>query len=552
MHPAVYKDCQLNSRDLDGTHTPSIGPSVSDLVAENTASTAERDSSRSQFQGWVNSDVEGPSQRTLLNDQADIESWFSEAGVPRESSGGEERCWNGHPAEYSRGVANAPVADLAPILLLPAVCHERRTEDPTWEEPSTQVARRVPPTYSGCDTGDIPPENDFMQSVGREKEVMSDSGESGTDVPSDSELPPRAPPSGPPRTGLLSSILQPEQHHQFPRPVRPAMFHALQPTRVVGGVPLPQWEAQFQCHARDARGVQKIRHPAEEEEDEWLNRQRLTGAVAKLVKYHEGECPGEDILKMRSSTKGRIIVRHLLSDGPAAQAGVVPGDQLACIDGVRDFALAKAEVMLRDLRGPATLIFLGFVGKLQAEVRVKQPDRPRCGMSPDVAICDHTPHEAELYVQQCDTVVFTREPPQSVMIASEMDSEQVMYEIRRNDARALLHGALLVEQPHDQPESDQPPQRALLGQSIDFRSDVPRCIVPPPANADSSRDHGLGTGTVMAEYYTMRGVHDHAYVQLAHRGVRPVVRHRWSEAPLADMAVNSFGDSKRAEINLSI
>merc|ERR1712032_264341 len=61
------------------------------------------------------------------------------------------------------------------------------------------------------------------------------------------------------------------------------------------------------------------------------------------------------------------------------------------------------------LRAPSTLVFMGFAGKLQAEVRVRQPDEPPCGLPAymDVAATALKHGRAKnAQIELCDAVVF--------------------------------------------------------------------------------------------------------------------------------------------------
>merc|ERR1712166_947126 len=45
-----------------------------------------------------------------------------------------------------------------------------------------------------------------------------------------------------------------------------------------------------------------------DEEAEWLKRQRISGVIGRMVQYGERDSPVEDILGLRCSRHGRIIV----------------------------------------------------------------------------------------------------------------------------------------------------------------------------------------------------------------------------------------------------
>lgn len=115
------------------------------------------------------------------------------------------------------------------------------------------------------------------------------------------------------------------------------------------------------------------------EDDEWESRKTLTGTVARLVSYEASESPNEDVL-LRGGGGTPVVVSMVRHGGPAARASVKAGDRLVSIDGRKDFleeGWAADTIRLR-LRSPTTMVFVGFVGSIQAEVRVygitSQPD----------------------------------------------------------------------------------------------------------------------------------------------------------------------------------
>lgn len=210
------------------------------------------------------------------------------------------------------------------------------------------------------------------------------------------------------------------------------------------------------------------------EEDEWLARQRLTGAIGRLVRYNEGDMtPKDDILGLRCTRRGRIMVTAVHENGIAMRAGVAAGDELVSIDGRKEFVGHPAHVVHASLRAPVTLVFLGFVGKLQAEVRVKRPPEPKCGLAPGTDIVvdgvekSRSPGQAGS-VKLWDPVVFQQGDSASLLITAGANSDQaepsddplqattssnsdaeatvttktIMYELQREDARHMVVSAL--------------------------------------------------------------------------------------------------------------
>jgi len=142
----------------------------------------------------------------------------------------------------------------------------------------------------------------------------------------------------------------------------------------------------------------------EPEDDEWDLRQQQTGAAGRLVIYEEGDRPQQDLmLRGGGSGNRKIMVVAVTECGKAAMAGVKAGDVLSSIDGKKDFLGLPADGVLASLRAPVMLVFLGFVGKLQAEVRLNYKQK-LCGLSSRHQV---TLGRAEECMELVDEVVFT-------------------------------------------------------------------------------------------------------------------------------------------------
>lgn len=257
------------------------------------------------------------------------------------------------------------------------------------------------------------------------------------EVPSDKEALPRAPPLAP----SAAPLMRPLSPEFSPRELQP---------RMTGYCANPG------ANPSDGHN----------EEEEWFARQRLTGAIGRLVRYSEAEiAPKDDILGLRCTRRGRIMVTAVRENGIAAKAGVVAGDELVSIDGRKEFVGHPAHVVHASLRAPVTLVFLGFVGKLQAEVRVKRPPEPKCGLAPGTDVVVHTMDKQPPSMKLCDAVVFQQgdspsllitagtsdcqEPPSPVpqehaaaFSSEEPSAKTIMYELQREDARNLIVNAL--------------------------------------------------------------------------------------------------------------
>lgn len=197
--------------------------------------------------------------------------------------------------------------------------------------------------------------------------------------------------------------------------------------------------------------------PTNLEEEEWILRQQLTGVVSRLVIYGVGEHPRHDILGLRSGGYQRIMVTSVREGGPASRAGVITGDELVSINGRKDFKHVPVDVIHASLRAPVTLVFVGFVGSLQAEVRLNRQDSELAGLPMKQSILGP---EAGGQVQVLDAVVFQDVSAPLFLASGEEEvgdhsNNQALYELRREDAKELitrvqrtigreLAGALLV------------------------------------------------------------------------------------------------------------
>mmetsp|Transcript_35154 Transcript_35154/g.90332 ORF Transcript_35154/g.90332 Transcript_35154/m.90332 type:complete len:515 (-) Transcript_35154:66-1610(-) len=153
------------------------------------------------------------------------------------------------------------------------------------------------------------------------------------------------------------------------------------------GPPLPLFRARVKKKGEGGGycglvgGGSEDRNCEEPEEDEWEQRKQQTGAAGRLVIYDARDCPQQDMqLRGGGPNMRRIMVTTITEGGKAAQAGVKAGDVLVSIDGKKDFAGLTADEVHSSLGAPVMLVFMGFVGKLQAEVRLNYKQKT-CGLS---------------------------------------------------------------------------------------------------------------------------------------------------------------------------
>eukprot|EP00931_Biecheleriopsis_adriatica_P001551 TRINITY_DN10193_c0_g1_i1.p1 TRINITY_DN10193_c0_g1~~TRINITY_DN10193_c0_g1_i1.p1 ORF type:complete len:425 (-),score=103.68 TRINITY_DN10193_c0_g1_i1:119-1393(-) len=283
----------------------------------------------------------------------------------------------------------------------------------------------------------------------------------------------------------VDNLFVPDDDQDWMKPKRPPPADMTGPAKQMTGPMLPETERAAHLEAGN-------------EEAEWLERKRVTGVIGRMVQYAKGDMPAKDVIGLHRSGRGRLMVTAVRGDGPAARAGVVAGDQLVSINGEKIWEYCPAKAVLNGVKGPVTLVFLGFSGKLQAEVRVKQPDEPRLGLPPQISVpnkvvaktkreedkkkraevgqmqsatsargySSFNPSAVELSLQ--DTVVFEHKPAYSMFIATEEADASVaqndskpktpkqaaasssragsgVYELLQEDARDILARALKGE-----------------------------------------------------------------------------------------------------------
>lgn len=268
-------------------------------------------------------------------------------------------------------------------------------------------------------------------------------------------------------------LFVPDDDQEWMRPKKPPSVDSPGPAAVLNGPLLPAEENQ-----QNLEGLN--------DEEEWLERKRVTGVIGRLVQYKKGEIPAKDIIGLRRTGQGRFMVTAVRGDGPAARAGVVAGDQLISVNGEKIWEYCPAKALLSGVKGPANLVFLGFSGKLQAEVRVKQPDEPRLGLPPQISVPNKviaktkreedrerkkrwaeqlqaTGNSEVPTLQLKDTVVFEQSVSTSLLIATEeankagtatqeagyssqadasASQNTGVYELLQQDAREILFRAL--------------------------------------------------------------------------------------------------------------
>lgn len=126
----------------------------------------------------------------------------------------------------------------------------------------------------------------------------------------------------------------------------------------------------FRDRPEDVTGFVPRRLTAEKEAMEWDLRLQRTGATGRLVEYEGDEKPQEDF-SLRGLAGQRVVVAAVVMGGKAYSSGVKAGDMLVSIDGRKDFVGRSADAVFSSLTPPVMVVFMGFVGRLQSEVRLR-------------------------------------------------------------------------------------------------------------------------------------------------------------------------------------
>lgn len=207
-------------------------------------------------------------------------------------------------------------------------------------------------------------------------------------------------------------------------------------------------------------------------EDPDANRSRITGKVGRSVCYSDGESPSLDILGLRGGLGEAVIVTQLRRHGAAERAGVRCGYELVSVDGHKDLLKLPASEIIKRIVAPVTLVFLGFLGKFPAEVRLLREEDP-LGLKPKESIC--SPVDAVTVVEE---VVF--QPGRAPLwLSSSVDTgwgedelEQctppsLLYELHLHEARNLVSRAVLNEPEDSTKKTEHAPGTEANAQDTD-------------------------------------------------------------------------------------
>mmetsp|Transcript_38472 Transcript_38472/g.86501 ORF Transcript_38472/g.86501 Transcript_38472/m.86501 type:complete len:445 (-) Transcript_38472:69-1403(-) len=199
-------------------------------------------------------------------------------------------------------------------------------------------------------------------------------------------------------------------------------------------------------------------------DQEWFDRVRITGVVGRLVQYPEGRYAAYDIKGLARTPAGHLLVTQVSQIGPANQHGVKPGDRLVSINGQKPCPFAQADEILRSLSGPTSLVFLGFIGKIPAEVLVDTEDSCNCGLPQSADLvrwddsCAADKQGPKPHIEVHDEYIFhpgaatlmletqrergTPRAPRSRSGENVAASPVPLYELHQSDAQTILTKAL--------------------------------------------------------------------------------------------------------------
>mmetsp|Transcript_16435 Transcript_16435/g.57439 ORF Transcript_16435/g.57439 Transcript_16435/m.57439 type:complete len:330 (-) Transcript_16435:49-1038(-) len=170
--------------------------------------------------------------------------------------------------------------------------------------------------------------------------------------------------------------------------------------------------------------------------------------------HRGGGRPGRPRAPPREAISARAHVASSSQGGQAARAGVRAGDRLVSIDGRKDFIGLTADAVREMLQAPTLLVFLGFVGKLQAEVRLTNADHV-CGISYRREVLRGS---FEAPVQVCEESIFNAGLASLFLTvsgsagnaASNRDAaHQPLFELQNSEAKGLIRRALRRVEPQE-------------------------------------------------------------------------------------------------------
>mmetsp|Transcript_26691 Transcript_26691/g.48940 ORF Transcript_26691/g.48940 Transcript_26691/m.48940 type:complete len:444 (+) Transcript_26691:45-1376(+) len=198
-------------------------------------------------------------------------------------------------------------------------------------------------------------------------------------------------------------------------------------------------------------------------DQEWFERMRITGAVGRLVQYPDGRYAAYDVKGLVRTPAGHLLVTQVSPIGPANQHGVKAGDRLVSINGQKPSPFAQADEVLRTLSGPTSLVFLGFIGTIGAEVLIDTEDHCNCGLpqSADLVRWDDaadkagpTPHievhDEYIFHPGAATLMLEAHPkrgsPRAAVNSSRGEEAALdpvpLYQLRQSEAQTILTKAL--------------------------------------------------------------------------------------------------------------
>lgn len=375
-------------------------------------------------------DLETPRRIQWPQELSDVDPWTpsppcqmsQKIGVgdvePLNLDAGDVDPWTPSPPETVRAISGPPNPRTPSPIQLQECSHNSRTD------PLDDILRWIGSSSLGADHRLLPRDSDYFET----QENVHWASESLDDQCDDIDK----------RELLWHALRLDRQHHRtanFPKTPKTAF----QNSRLLPPNPVKQHSRHGTSQA--CLSLCSSPHSYDTEEEEWNQRQRQTGSIGRLVEYTLGDDPRHDIL-FRGGKDSPLVVANVVDGGCAQAAGVRVGDRLVSINGQKQFlGLSADELKESDLlKPPALFVFLGFVGKLQAEVRLANKDKP-VGLPLNHAISSAIPSSP---VQLCEERVIDTGVA-SLFIAVPKDGSKLpeqLFELNAPDARACVRDAL--------------------------------------------------------------------------------------------------------------
>mmetsp|Transcript_62442 Transcript_62442/g.140783 ORF Transcript_62442/g.140783 Transcript_62442/m.140783 type:complete len:509 (-) Transcript_62442:34-1560(-) len=147
----------------------------------------------------------------------------------------------------------------------------------------------------------------------------------------------------------------------------------------------------------------------QEEAEEWELRAKLNGSVGRMVVYDGLDMHPKDDIWFRGGGLGPFVVAGVREGGQANKAGVMVGDRLVSMNGEKAFMGVPLDDFLQTLDSATVLVFLGFAGRMHAEVQLTSQQNDSvawCGVPGRACLLQELSHGTTTSIQVCEERVF--------------------------------------------------------------------------------------------------------------------------------------------------